>query len=112
MLEGTDLETRRERAARNESLFREVNERIEELVVSSSYVSFVCECFDVDCGAPLSLKVEEYEEVRAGSNRFVVAPAHYDANLEVVVQETERYVVVSKLGAGGAVADRLDPRAH
>jgi hypothetical protein len=112
MLESTDLEIRRERAARNQSLFREVNERIEELVVSSSYVSFVCECFDVNCAAPLSLTVEEYEQVRDDSNRFVVAPGHYAAEVEVVVQDTGRYVVVAKLGVGGAVADRFDPRAH
>jgi len=112
MRDSVDLELCRERAARNESLFREVNERIEELVASSSYVSFVCECFDERCAAPLSLTVEEYEQVRSDSNRFVVAPGHLDADVEVVVQDTERYLMVAKIGAGAAVADRFDPRAN
>jgi hypothetical protein len=110
MTETAALETRRQRAARNQSLFRDVNERIEELVASSAFVQFVCECCDDDCVTPLALTVQEYERVRAVGNNFVVAPGHDVPDVEEVVDASDRYVVVAKIGAGMAVAARLDPR--
>ena len=105
-----DLDARRERAAKNQSLFREVNERIEDLAGSASFTSFICECTDETCNETLSLTVEEYEHVRSGSNLFVVAIGHEIPEIEDVVESTERYLLVSKLGSGRAVAERLDPR--
>jgi hypothetical protein len=46
MSETSDIEVRRERAARNQALFREVNERIEELSTPSYSRGFICECQD------------------------------------------------------------------
>jgi hypothetical protein len=110
MMESQALETSRRRAAQNQSRFREVNERIEELVATSSYVSFVCECANERCVDSLSLTIEEYEHVRRDANRFVVLPGHDVPEVENVVDATDRYLVVAKVGAGMAVARRLNPR--
>ena len=72
-----ELEAQRARAARNESVFREVNERIEEFRnTASAFVEFVCECALERCAAYVSLTLEEYERIRLDSNRFFVLPGH------------------------------------
>jgi hypothetical protein len=108
----SNLELRRRRAAQNQSLFREVNERIEDLSSSASFAGFVCECLNTDCDEQVPLTIEEYEHVRSGSNRFIVLPGHYVTDVEQVVESSDRYLVVSKLGTGAAVAAELDPRTR
>jgi hypothetical protein len=99
-----------ERAAKNESLFREVNERIAELQedFGKTYGSahFICECSYLECTTRLELRLDEYEEVRSVRTHFVVAAGHADAENERVVRRTDRYLVVEKEGLAGAlVAD-------
>ena len=107
---GEELDLQPERAARNQSLFREVNERIEELSRSATMPSFICECCDEGCDEMMALTLEEYEHVRSDPNWFAVLPGHEVPAVEEVVEAGERYVVVAKLGAGRPVAVRLDPR--
>src|SRR4051812_45951455 len=106
----SELDAQRERAARNQSLFREVNERLEELAGSVPSAFFICECLDQRCDEKVSLTTVEYERVRSEPNRFFVRPGHDVPDVETIVDATERYVVVSKLGAGAPVARQLDPR--
>jgi hypothetical protein len=106
------LEVRRERAARNQSLFRGVNERIEAISGTSSFVSFVCECADKTCDAKLPLTLEEYERVRSRPNWFVVLPGHNLVDVEIIDVASDRYFIVSKLGAGAELARELDPRSR
>jgi hypothetical protein len=105
-----ELDVQRERAARNQSLFREVNERIEELSRSATSTKFICECADERCDETMALSREEYEQVRSRPSTFAVLPGHELPAVEKVLDRTERYVVVTKLGAGRQVAARLDPR--
>ena len=69
-----------ERAAENESIFRNANERVEEqlgeLTLEEGRSPFLCECEDVRCRTMLRLTREEYEHVRSEPNRFVLAPGH------------------------------------
>ncbi len=58
----------------------------------------------------MALTLEEYDRVRSDANSFAVLPGHEPAAVEQIVDATDRYVVVAKLGAGGHVAARLDPR--
>ncbi len=58
------------------------------------------------------MTAQEYEEVRADSNSFVVLPGHEEPLVDEVTEANERYYVVRKVGAGAAVAKRLDPRTH
>jgi hypothetical protein len=105
-----ELDAQRERAAKNQSLFREVNERIEELDPLSSFAEFVCECAKTECAEHVSLTVEEYERVRQHPNCFFVLPGHEIAAVEEVVDANQRYLIVAKLGPGAPVAHELDRR--
>jgi hypothetical protein len=69
------------------------------------------ECADESCTAPIELTLAEYEAVRSHPNQFAVLPGHVYPEVERVVSENERYVVVSKLGKGGEYATQHDPRA-
>jgi hypothetical protein len=110
MSESVELDVRRERAAKNQSLFREVNERIGELSGSATLPTFVCECTDETCDQRVPLTREEYERVRSDSNSFFVVRGHQIDEIEQIVAVAERFVVVAKLGRGGTVAAGLDPR--
>lgn len=107
------MDVRANQVARNESLFREVNERIEEVaetMFKSSHSGFFCECGDADCVELMELSVEEYEEIRSDPRRFVVKPGHELPDFERVF-ERESHFVVQKIGDAGEVAERLDPRS-
>ncbi len=105
------------RAARNQVLYREVNEKIADLneafvqVVAISG-SWVCECVDEACAGPMELTLAEYEQVRAYPDRFAVLPGHLDQTAERVVVEHSGYVVVEKLGLAARFAAEHDPRAR
>jgi hypothetical protein len=84
----------------NESVFRSMNERIEELEAgwqSDEPLAFVCECSDAGCTAPVYLTLDEYRAVRAKELQFFVVPDHVDLAVERVVRATDRYSVVEKL---------------
>lgn len=71
-----------ERAARNQTLFREVNERIAELAGEldendeSPFQPFICECSHDDCAESVEATLAEYEAIRANGARFLLAPGH------------------------------------
>jgi hypothetical protein len=108
-------ESRQERAARNESLFREVNERIESAAtrISPMFTEFMCECSDDTCFDKVSLTLEEYTSVRKmGPVYFVVRPDHGESDVERVVGgEADRYEIVEKQEVAAEVATELDPRS-
>ena len=92
--------------ARNESLLREVNDRIEELsenveaqgiAPEGGLVEFHCECGRDGCTERVRMTVAEYEHVRADNDRFAIVPGHETPEMEAVVEENERFVVVDKL---------------
>ena len=102
------------RAAKNESLFREINEQIESLNRSYHHVSpaaeWICECADSTCTARLAMSIPEYEAIRAHGERFPVIPGHEIAGIERVVEIHPGYLVVEKTGLAGVVARDADPR--
>jgi hypothetical protein len=56
------------RLARNQVLFREVNERLREVWdESAGPTEFLCECSDEDCTVAIPLEVTEYERIRTAS---------------------------------------------
>lgn len=89
-----------ERLLRNEVVFRRVNERLKELGEAFSVVSesaqFICECSDPACTEHVEMTLDEYERVRTHSARFFMMPTHEKGEIETVVLETDRYVVVQK----------------
>lgn len=102
-----------ERLARNQVLFREVNERIREVLDSpDGYpVDFMCECSRDDCTATIALDRDEYEAVRSNGSLFLVVPGHELLEVERVVDENGRFTLVQKTVAADFAA-RTDPRAR
>jgi hypothetical protein len=102
--------------ARNQALFREVNERIEEFATGfdgGGHDSYVCECGNPQCTEPLELTRAEYEAVREHANRFAVVPDHENPAAETVVEQHGRYSVVEALaGEASRIARETDPRSH
>ena len=98
------------KAARNQSLCREVNERIESIADTAGDLQLLCECADLECTETVSLSVAEYEVIRASSVRFPIALGHVFPEVEEIVEENERYAVVQKLGKAAEISDKLDPR--
>jgi hypothetical protein len=109
------VDSRETRLAKNETLFREVNERIEQAVgrlgsQDEHVYEFLCECSNSDCTLLLPLTIAEYEAVRSDSRQFIVATGHDLPEIEEVVARESDYQVVRKQGeAAEYVADR-DPR--
>ena len=110
MTDDSVRDLRRERAARNQSLFREVNERIESLDTLALFASFLCECADQACDAIVSMTLEEYETVRAHGNTFLILPGHELPEVEEIVDACDRFLVVRKLGVAADLAEARDPR--
>jgi hypothetical protein len=105
----------KERLARNESFFREVNERIgdiaDRLGQADAPYDYLCECSDPGCTERISLRRDEYEHVRADPTRFVLSPGHAMEEVEIVVRQHSDHVLVEKIGVAGVIAEELDPRA-
>jgi len=101
-----------ERLARNQVLFREVNERLREMIGDSETLTeFLCECSNPDCIDTVALSLDEYDAVRASPNLFVVARGHEIAAIERVVREAHTYELVEKI-IGADYAVETDPRSR
>lgn len=103
-----------ERAARNEALFREVNEQVRQLGESrdeSGVADFVCECSQDTCTQRVHVPVATYEAVRSNPRRFIVLPGHQN-DFEHVVARGDGFLIVEKEGTAGRVAERSDPRSE
>jgi hypothetical protein len=57
------------------------------------------------------LTVAEYESVRLIPTQFLVLPGHVLNEVERVVEQIDRFVVVDMFGVAGLVAVEHDPRA-
>src|SRR5438270_5793534 len=102
-----------ERLAKNESFFRQVNERIKDVADAfegAQNYEFLCECSDPACTERIELSREQYEWVRANPARFALARGHSAPEVEQVVEREGEHVVVEKRGIAGRIAAKLDPR--
>jgi hypothetical protein len=108
---------REARLAKNEALFRGVNERVKDVkgelgeAGSEGKIDFICECGRGDCVAQVRLGLGEYEEVRGNPAQFIVKAGHETILVERVVREGDGYVVVEKDPEEAAVARETDSRA-
>lgn len=106
-------EAREERLAKNEVLFRVLNENIQGIASTlgpGAPFEFICECATSGCFERLSLTLEDYESVRVDGTHFLVAVGHEDIEVEQVVEVRDGYVVVEKDGVAGLVALEENPR--
>jgi hypothetical protein len=92
------------RLARNEVMFRAINERIRELAArfeqtAAEPLGFVCECADETCVERVHLTTAQYDDVRAIPARFVVVRGHEATPLvERVIYRSDQFVIVRKIG--------------
>jgi hypothetical protein len=109
------VDTRQQRVAKNEALFRQVNERIQEVneaLDADEPSDFLCECGDDNCTDPVSLTLAEYERIRSDPTHFAIALGHEVIDVERVIAENERFAVVEKFtGEAGRIAVETDPRS-
>jgi|SRR3954471_4620622 hypothetical protein len=98
------------RLAKNELMFRAINERIRELAshfdhLNDEELQFVCECADETCVERVSLTPSQYDDVRAIPARFFVIPGHEATPLvEQVLFRSAGFVIVRKVGIAADVA--------
>ena len=111
----TDRRERVERAALNQSLFREVNERLEQMATEFQEIAktavFTCECADVTCVEQIEMSLDEYEALRSEPNQFAVLSGHVYSDVENVIDQKERFVVVAKVEPGASIVAEVDPRS-
>ena len=115
------VEARISRLAKNEALFREVNERVAEITQEFAAVSpepdvvdgLICECSDPLCLERVGpLTIPEYERVRRDARRFIIAAGHQAPDVERVVEKQKTYWLVEKNeGVPSDVARERDPRS-
>src|SRR4029079_11368348 len=98
------------RVAKNEGVFREVNERIRELAEGfeasggAQLSAFVCECSRLNCTSAVQASLDEYRAVRRRPRQFLVLTDHVDPDHERIVRKSDRFAVVEKVGLAGEVA--------
>lgn len=103
-------------AGENEALFRELNERLkgkkEDASIWVAPSQWVCECETETCAERVELSPEKYEQVRADPTHFIVAPdeEHVSPDVERVIEKSDRYWVVEKVGEAAETAEQTDPR--
>jgi hypothetical protein len=100
-----------ERLARNQALFREVNERLLELAdgFQDGSMEFVCECSNEDCTLTLTMDHEDYESVRAHSTFFVIATGHEVLEVEKIIDNRDGWTIVQKVTESDYAVE-TDPR--
>jgi hypothetical protein len=74
----TEQEEQARKAAKNQALFRDVNERIEELVGKAWHPAFVCECADEHCVETLELRCES---TRRFEPRLSTSPSRWGTTI-------------------------------
>ena len=104
----------KERLAKNELLFRAVNELLDDHDAAtqswSKTTDYLCECSETSCMETLELTNDEYERARSRSTVFMVVPGHERLEIERVVEENERFLLVEKFVAVEEAIE-ADPRS-
>jgi hypothetical protein len=110
-------EERIRRIAKNEALFRAVNERVgalnETFEPLTGRIVIVCECGAQTCIEQIDLSRAEYERIRSQATQFAVRPGHIFEDVEHVSERHENYWLVRKdAGEATKLAEELDTRTH
>jgi hypothetical protein len=109
------VSSRDERIGLNEAVFREVNERIQDLAdrfeLKDEPLDLICECGDADCVRRISMTRVEYEALRSDPRQFAVHHGHQYPDVEDLVERRKGYDIVAKnRGAPERIAEQTDPR--
>ena len=102
-------QARRDRVARNEAAFRELNEAISKGPPDRAEVLLVCECGHPDCSEQFVISLDFYRHVREDPRQFVLLAGHEIPDTEDVIEEQGRYVVVRKHEDVSDIVEHRDP---
>ena len=97
------------RAARNQAIFRAVNEKLRDLnepfaeATGTGTFMVACECSRLDCVEVIEIPEAVYREVRRSPRTFVVLPEHGESSIERATSGDENYSVV-EVYAGAALS--------
>jgi hypothetical protein len=110
------MDERERRLGMNEAVFREVNERVEEIQetqeTNTGLLHIVCECSAVSCTERLSVPISEYERVRSDATHFLLQVGHEDPTVERMIENRGTYIIVEKEGMDvEEIAQATDPRS-
>ena len=73
--------------------------------------TYVCECGDAGCSAPIRLTRSEYEAIRSEPTRFALALNHENPEIDSLITENERFATIEKsFGTPSRIARASDPR--
>lgn len=89
-----------ERRARNQVVYRMVNNRIldvNDVFGEWDHAEFLCECGNPGCEVTVEMSGEEYGTVRARPTHFLTAVAHFEPTVDRIVSKGERFWVVETL---------------
>ena len=103
---------RKERIAKNETLFREANERMagwEEQHGAGETEIYYCECGDDRCRDRVTLTKAEYAHIRSDPRYFVVLPGHEIPDVETVIERHEGWTLVEKPGEVAHIVNGSGP---
>ncbi len=109
------MDERERRLTENELLFREVNERIDDVASQlggdDTTYEFLCECSDANCVERVALTVGQYRRLRARPLLFAVVDGHEMLDIERVVETVGPGVVaVEKIGEAADIVDERSRR--
>ena len=100
-------------AARNEEVFRDVNDRIDagaDRLQVATPLPFHCECSNASCVEKITVAPEEYKRVVDERFHFMVIPGHENSEVERIVSEHSDFLVVEKIGEARAQIERDHPQ--
>jgi hypothetical protein len=106
----------KDQEAKNQTIFREMNEWTMEEGdggegTERTMATYLCECGDERCTAPIRLTRVEYEAVRAYPTRFALALNHENPEIDSLIVENERFATIEKsFGEAARIARATDPR--
>ncbi|HET6695976.1 MAG TPA: hypothetical protein VFG85_05685 [Gaiellaceae bacterium] len=92
------MDSRDERLAENQRTFRHANERLGELadVQDGQRIPFLCECADIACLGRVEASVGEFDVIHEDPYRYFVLSGHLRIDGEKILEQNDRYDVVSK----------------
>ncbi len=90
------MSPRESRLAKNQELFRELNDRIAELAAKWRHhdMGLYCECSTTGCTEMIFVPADEYERTREHSGWFLITPGHEFAESERVVSRRRGYAII------------------
>jgi hypothetical protein len=109
------VDERARRIGLNEAVFRQVNERIEDLAdtfgLTNEKLDLICECGNASCASRIEMDRRDYEALRSDSATFAVVSGHEILDVEEIVRRHKTYDVVRKrAGEAEKIAEATDPR--